>query len=343
MSVVAQSRTARRAVAVTALAAASTIGIVAHQDRSAHADSVDSTVAVTCAVGGSHIDVDVPMTVQDTDPVPDGGTETLVTKPGLPSLPVEVTINKVVITGPIPSQVASTDSVTFTGGNVTGAYQLDGSNLIITFTGPMSSKDIQIPAITTTSTIRSGIAPTTIPWLTFSTLTSDTNLGTATCTPKDPGQVLNTTTVSDGSTTTTAPTTAPVTTTAPSGPTTTEPPVTTPVTTPGSSTTTTTSAPPPPMTATTVPVPPGLPGVPGVPTPPVTVPGGVPTPPATLPGGVPAPPTTLPGLPTPPVPPPSPPVPSVAVPSVTIPTVPIPPLPAPGVSVKVGINAKVGL
>src|SRR5262249_796643 len=152
------------------------------------------------------------------DPVAEGGQETLEIKTGAPSIPVEVTINKIVVTLPVPDQIASVDSVTFAGGNVTGSYAMNGPNLVITFTGPVSSKDIQIPTITSVDPVKSAIAPTTISWTTFSELDADTNFGTATCTPNDPGQVVNTTKVTSSASASTVDPSS----TAPAGPTTTD-------------------------------------------------------------------------------------------------------------------------
>jgi hypothetical protein len=198
----------------------------AHLATGAGAEPVDSSVPANCVLGTSHVDVTVDMNVDDQqDPVTEGGQETLVIKTGAPSIPVEVTINKLVVTIPVPAQIAGVDSVTFSGGNVTGSSTIDGSNIVLTFTGPVSSQDIQIPTVTTVDTVASGIAPATISWTTFTELDADTNFGTATCTPNDPNQVLNTTTVSpSGPATTVGPTTTTTsspTTTAPSSPTTT--------------------------------------------------------------------------------------------------------------------------
>jgi hypothetical protein len=282
----------------------------AHLATGAGAEPVDSSVPAGCTLGSSHVDVTVDMNVDDQqDPVTEGGQESLVIKTGAPSIPVEVTINKLVVTIPVPAQIASVDSVTFSGGNVTGSSAIDGSNVVITFTGPQSSKDIQIPTVTTVDTVKAGIAPATISWTTFTELDADTNFGTATCTPNDPNQVLNTTTVSaSGSATTVSPTTTP------SSPTTT-PPTTAPSSSP------TTAAPAP---GTGEPSLPGAPMVPGVPSAP-----SLPSAPAvpSVPGApLPVPPMT--GRTAPSAP---------AAPALPIGCVPVPPPPAVPVPVPVPV------
>ncbi len=295
----------------------------------------------------------MPLSVDDkVDPVAAGGSETVETRTGLPALPVEATINKLVVTTPIPAQIASVDAVTFSGGNMKSSSSVVGTNLVVTFTGPVSSKDIQVPTVTARQTVKSGIGGTTISWKTFSKVDADTSYGMATCTPNNPSQVVNTTTVTGSSTATT---------TAPTGPA----PTTTPASNaPGRGDSTvsvsgsaTIGVSPPAPTAPPLPTLP-TPPVPATPTLPVPVPGG---------GGVPGSPSLpragagrpdapgpgrppqadraaqgVPGGPAPAAPRPAaaalrPPVPTPAPPSVpSVPTVPKLPT---GVGVSVGVTA----
>jgi hypothetical protein len=196
----------------------------------AGADPVSTDVAATCTLGGSSVDVVVPMTVDDlVDPIAPGGAQTLHVDQGLGELPVEVTVSKVVVTTPIPAAVASTDSVTFEGGNMAGSYVIDGTNLVVTFTGPQSSSQLQFPRVVLGQTIADSPGTETIEWKVWSSMVTETNYGTATCTPNDPGANLNTTAVSAGggaptTTSTTAPDGSTTTTTPPDTTTTTTPP-----------------------------------------------------------------------------------------------------------------------
>jgi hypothetical protein len=299
------------------LAGAGSVGL------SAFAEPVDSNIASSCSIGGSQMAVTVPLTVDDkVDPITAGGHETLETKTGFPALPVEVTIDKMVVTEPIPDQIASTESVTFSGGNMTGSYEISGQNLVLTFTGPVSSKDMQVPVVTAHQTVKDGIAPTTIDWKTFSQIVADTNYGQATCVPNDPNQNVNTTSVVAGGSTSTTSTTSPTPTTTPTTPPT--PTTTTPgplPTMPGLPTPTLPTLPTPPAglpnlpAPPTLPTPPGIPGIPGVPTGPCpTIPIPVPIPIPASPVGCPA----IPGLP------------------------PLPPTPTlPSISLKAGVTARI--
>ncbi len=211
-------------------------GGMAWLQHSAGADPVSTDVAATCAIAGSSAAMTVPMTVDDVvDPIAPGAQETLKVDQGLGQLPVEVTIDKVVVTTPIPAQIASTDSVTFEGGNMTGSYQVVDGNLVVTFTGPQTSSQLQFPRTIVNQTVGDAAAGDTIHWKVWSSLVADTNYGQASCTPNDPSTDLNTTAISGGGpATTTTPTTTgdgtgtPTTTTPP----TTTPPTTTPGTTP---------------------------------------------------------------------------------------------------------------
>src|SRR5215471_8405198 len=60
--------------------------------RLATAEPVDTTVPTSCTLGGSSIDLDIPLNVDDqVDPVQEGAQETLVTKIGKPNIQVDVT------------------------------------------------------------------------------------------------------------------------------------------------------------------------------------------------------------------------------------------------------------
>ena len=306
--------TRRRGAAVAAAGASALLaaaGVV--QLQGASAEPISNDIAATCVLGTSNIDVTVPLTVDDkVDPVAEGSQSILETKTGLPSLPVEVTINKLVVTTPIPTPIASTDAVTFGEGNVTPSYEVIGSDLVVTFTGPVSSSAIQVPSVTATQTVATGTGATSIDWRPFSKIDADTSYGMATCTPNDPNQIMNSTTVTAEAPPTTEPSTPPS--TDPSTPPTTEP--STPPTTepsPPPSTTPPTTAPPS--------APPSSPLVPGLPVP-------VPTPP--LP--VPAPPLPVPAPPSLPAPPavPAPPVPTLPAPGEPCPATGLPPLPVVG-------------
>jgi hypothetical protein len=182
-------------------------GGMAWVQSGAGADPVSTDVAATCTLGGSSTDVTVPMTVDDiVDPVAPRGAETLNVDQGLGQLPVEVTVDKVVVTTPIPAQVASTDSVTFEGGNMAGSSAVDGTNLVVTFTGPQSSSQLKFPRVVVHQTIADAPSGTTIEWKVWSSLVTDTNYGQAVCTPKDAAANLNTTAISGaGGSTSTAP------------------------------------------------------------------------------------------------------------------------------------------
>jgi hypothetical protein len=203
-------------------------GGMAWLQHSAGADPVSTNVAATCSIAGSSAAMTVPMTVDDVvDPIAPGAQETLKVDQGLGQLPVEVTIDRVVVTTPIPAQIASTDSVTFEGGNMTGSYEVSGGNLVVTFTGPQSSSQLQFPRTIVNQTVGDAPDGDTIHWKVWSSLVADTNYGQASCTPDDPSADLNTTAVSGGGPATTTPTTTGDGT---GTPTTTVPPTTVPTT-----------------------------------------------------------------------------------------------------------------
>ena len=234
----------RRSLAVL-VAAALLLGatVLIRMPGRAGADSVTTTVAAKCAAAGLNLDLSVPITVADSpDPVAPGGQVNLEIQSGLPTLPLEVTVNEVLITIPVPTQVQSINSVTFTGGNLPSppTYTVTSAGVVLRFLGPISSSTIQVPKATVNATIKDP-ATGPIQWKTFSQLVSKASsplLGNldATCTPTDPNLVLNSTAISAPATTTT--TTAPTTTTTKPPTTTTTAPTTT-TTKPPSTTTTT--------------------------------------------------------------------------------------------------------
>ena len=345
----------RRAIAVSAVAAGLAIAGMGTMLQQASAEPVDSKIAATCAMGTGTIDVTVPLTVDDkVDPVDAGGSEVLVTKTGAPALPVDATINKLVVTTPVPAQINSIDDVTFSGGNMKSSYSVSGSNIIVTFTGPVDSKSIQVPTVTAKLTVRSDAAGT-IDWKPFSEVDADTNFGLAKCKPNDPNQAVNTTTVtaSSPSTTAGAPTpTAPEptsTTTPAKSPTTTVPPKSKSPKSKGAGVSGSASAGASvkgssggASGSTT-----GQPPLPGVPDQPGT--SGLPTPPVPALPNTPAPAlpaTPVPALPNTPVPA-LPNTPAPALPNTPAPTLPATPAPGsgapaiPGPGISVGVSGSV--
>lgn len=311
-----QIRPTRRVPRLAAVGAGlALVGGGAWMQLGAEADPISSDVPTTCSIATGSFDVTVPLVVDDTiDPVVEGGQELLVLDTGLPELPVEATINRLMVTVPIPSQIASVNTVTFSGGNMTGSWAVSGTDLVLTFTGPQPSSAMDLPTVTTDQTVATGIAPTTISWTTFSRIDADTNFGTATCIPKDAGQVVNTTQVeaADGE---------PTPTTEPGDPT--DPTEPTPTTVPGEPTPPTEPGPtePPvgddPGVSVGVEVEVGLPGLPTVPGAPVPGPG--------APGG-----PAVPGVPSLPAAPPVLPAPTVpTLPAPALPPIPTPTVPAP--------------
>ncbi|MEJ5254005.1 MAG: hypothetical protein WHS89_01530, partial [Acidimicrobiales bacterium] len=205
----------QRLAIITAVALMVATVVILRLPGGAGADSQTSTVSANCSALGINLSATVPITVTDTpDPATEGGQVTLDIESGLPTLSLTVTINSATINIPIPSQVQSVDSVTFTGGNVTGSWSATATNLALTYTGPISSSSIQIPKATIVQTLKPGTAGQTVQWKTFSSIVSNAVLGstplTANCTPANPNQVLNTTAIQAPPTTTT---TAPPTTT----------------------------------------------------------------------------------------------------------------------------------
>lgn len=296
----------------------------------AGAEPVSQDVPASCTIGTSKVDVTIPLTVDDLmDPVAAGGGESVVIKTDLPELPIEVTVQKLTVTIPIPQEIASVDAVSFSGGNMTGSYAVSGSDLVLTFTGPQSSSQLELPSVSADQTVEADIAPTTISWRTFSRAVADTNYGQAACTPNDASQVINTTEVTATETEPTPTTSGPTPTTAPDpGTPTTEPapPTTAPTTDPGA------PSADDPTVSVDVSVDADLPDVPAAP----PVPG---APSLPIPSGPPSLPLPTPPLPTPTVPKPTlPKPPAVPVPSLPpaptptppkAPQLPTPPLPAP--------------
>ncbi|MCD9625413.1 hypothetical protein [Rhabdothermincola salaria] len=179
----------------------------------ASADPVQTDVAATCSLGGSAVDMVVPMGVDDAvDPIAPGGAQTLRIDQGFGAMPVEVTINSLKVTTPIPEEVVSTDAVAFEGGNMAGSHEIVGTDLVVTFTGPVSSSAVEIPTVVVDQTITDAPADDLIEWKVWSEVVADTNFGVATCTPNDPALNLNTTAIDEGAGEQPMPTTAPPTT-----------------------------------------------------------------------------------------------------------------------------------
>lgn len=340
------SSRARRSVALGA--GLTLVGAAALTQFGAEADPVSSDVPARCSILGSSLDVTIPVVVDDRhDPVAEGAPQVVVLETGMSELEVEVTMNRLIVTLPIPAEIASVDEVTFAGGNMAGSWTMSGPDLVLTFTGPQPSSAMDLPTVTIDQTVATGVAPTTITWTTFSKIDAETNYGTANCVPNDPGQVVNTTQV-EGSGAEPAPVT--------------EPPEQAPPTDPGDPPE---PAEPPPAEAGSpgpsdgagpdvsaevdvevdlpdLPAPPEVPPIPSVPpAPPVQ---GVPLP---APGGtgVPAlPPST--GTPEPPSPPQAAPLPGLpSLPGGPVPTLPtLPALPTlPGIELDVEVTFQVGV
>ena len=230
-----------------------TVGLV-NVPQSAGAATNSVVINASCSTNiGLTQTITAPVTLTTTpDHATEGGQIKLVLSNGAPSTPLVVTINSIVVTVPIAPQIASVDSVTFSGGNITGTSSVSGSNLVLTFTAPaggIGSDVVQVPAATILSTVKPGTAGQTIDWQGFSGLVSNASLsGTAiiaTCTPTSPGLVILSTPIDAAATTTT--TAAPTTTVKPTTTTTAAPTTTTTVkpttTTTAAPTTTTTAAP----------------------------------------------------------------------------------------------------
>ena len=229
-----------------------TVGLV-NLPQSAGAATNSVVINASCSTNiGLTQTITAPVTLTTTpDHATEGGQIKLVLSNGAPSTPLVVTINSIVVTVPIAPQIASVDSVTFSGGNLTGSSQVVGSDLILTFTAPaggIGSDVVQVPAATILSTVKPGTAGQTIDWQGFSGLVSNASLsGTAiiaTCTPTSPGLVILSTPIDAAATTTT--TAAPTTTVKPTTTTTAAPTTTTvkPTTTTTAAPTTTTTAAP---------------------------------------------------------------------------------------------------
>src|SRR5262249_30458862 len=154
---------------------------IVREQAKAKADTVNSTVVMSCAALGINLNVNLSVAVTDQDPVTEGTQETIDVVSSLPALPITVTVNDATMHLPIPNEVASVDAVTFTGGNLSGSYTVSGSDLAIKVTGPVSSDAVQVPKISITGTLKSGIGNTTIQWKGFTSFVSNTSLAAATC------------------------------------------------------------------------------------------------------------------------------------------------------------------
>src|SRR5690349_18699180 len=134
-----------RYLAILGTAALAFAGLaVFRSQRAATADTKTTPITVNCPIVGA---LSVDITATDTpDPAVEGGSVTLDVQSGAPVIPITVTINSITLVIPAPPQVASLDSVTFTGGNLTGSYTVAPDNSVtIVFTGPVQSTAVSVP------------------------------------------------------------------------------------------------------------------------------------------------------------------------------------------------------
>src|SRR5206468_2303014 len=104
------------------------------------------------------------------------------------------TVNTAVITLPLPPELQNV-SASFTGGNVTPSYAINGSNLVVTTTAGILASQMQTPNIHITGTVDPATSSTALTWKTFSTFNINITLSGTTldvsCAPSDLNQVLN--------------------------------------------------------------------------------------------------------------------------------------------------------
>lgn len=150
--------------------------------------TMDCTSSIVNASGSEQLTTSVA-----PDPPVAGRAVDLTIVPGPPVLQDTVNLNKVVITSPIPTQIApGTVSVTFADGaapaNLTGSYSISGSNLLLTFTGAgVPSNTAVLPKVIVHGTVTAGTAGQTMALATPPTVTANASSGIfavdATCTP----------------------------------------------------------------------------------------------------------------------------------------------------------------
>lgn len=172
----------RRLAALVAVALAVTgLALVRAQVR-ADADTVQTNQAMNCPIIGA---LDVPVTATDTPELAvEGGPLELAVIASAPVPPgISVTIETLTLHVPLPSQVASVDDVTFTGGNMAGSFQAAPGGVDVVLTGPVGTDVIDVPTAHLHVTIAAGTAGQTISWpgpSGISTVVS--GLGTQDCT-----------------------------------------------------------------------------------------------------------------------------------------------------------------
>jgi hypothetical protein len=192
----------RLVVAVSVLAGlAVLVGVTVLPATPALAENRTTTVSAVCSIGGLATAVSVPFTANDRpDPVTAGSVMTLRVQPGaLHFNGVSAILQATTLTMSVPAQIASVKSVTFTGGNLTGSYQVIGSQLRVTFAGPVDAAAAQPPAFTVRATVRSNVGGQTITWPAPSMFDTQLVAGgtafTAPCTTKAGTAPLNSTIV----------------------------------------------------------------------------------------------------------------------------------------------------
>jgi hypothetical protein len=255
---------ARRKIAA-GVAVGLTLGAIAMvRTQTVHAATKSTPISLSCTILGSASTVTSTITTGYTpDPLHSGDTVVLTVETSPPSgVPLDVPVTNVGMTLPIPAQVDLTapSSVVLSGGNLTGSASVSGSNLRIDMVGTgVTAFQMQIPKMTITSKLKSGIGGQTINWSGPSNLDITATVGGPLAVPcTSPAVTVATATVAaDAPVTTVAPTTAttkPPTTVAPTTATTKPPTTVAPTTATTKAPTTVTTKPPTtvaPTTATT--------------------------------------------------------------------------------------------
>jgi hypothetical protein len=150
--------------------------------------TMDCTSSIVNASGSEQLTTSIT-----PDPPVAGQAVDITIIPGPPVLQDTVNLNKVVITSPIPTQIApGTVTVTFadasTPANLTGSYTISGSNLLLTFTGAgVPSNTAVLPKVIVHGTVTAGTAGQTMALQTPPTVTANASSGIftldATCAP----------------------------------------------------------------------------------------------------------------------------------------------------------------
>lgn len=139
-----------------------------------------TTIRAMCDIEGVKLPVSIPFAAVTTPTA-----TTAEVRIGFPVLPIEVTVEEATVTFPIPTWVATVDSITFEGGNVAATYTVSSDSVMVTVSGPVSSHAIELPQAIVSATARAGVDPDTVGWGSFTALEASTNAGTATCVPSD--------------------------------------------------------------------------------------------------------------------------------------------------------------